>query len=654
MKVVPINNNEKKLNNEDSALVNDLREDDNSNNEKKIKFYRSISCCLTTVISLSIVLSILFITAVWVSTFSASLISLADSNRRNEFNKLELYFRQTVGGIESFGKTASEVLSRELEFYDLNKTENLLYGLYKAEYINTKGLSYFIFIVDADGNGVGFNRPEVANFLPGVTGIMGLVYPKITGDQFWFYFCKDFPKKEFCERAPLTAPDMAAPAGGNNKMVYSLATSYFGQTVWTPTYSDPATPGLLHVNMLIAFPTVHKNNGTDNAVFGYDFAASSMNIYLNESTLHLPGAVVIVIETSSDQIVASNTAFTMTCPTGCLEFHYSKDLLNTKEFIKKEKMLNNNVDATEIKQTEEGVSILSGDSFSRSLSHTPSSLKHSSLKIVNNKASFLQKFELGLENKDVTIVGMKLNNFGNWIELVDTKEIVSMTTLIFQTVQQLAKSGKGQVGSFENGFLTISFNAAIDADNHELKGCNLAKALTEKLTQLKDGKSQTTKPLPFTAHFAIVTDSVACGNLGTSEVKSFTIIGNIQKKIQEMLTKNLEFDISITISERVQNEIKEKFLSRCVEEIRFCNNKSQLEDLNVFELGESLHVAMDEWMYEMEQKESKNKWNNYNKGYLLYQEGNIKDALQYFEEHLLRNPNDLVGKKMIQRCQCKN
>ncbi|KAL9648856.1 hypothetical protein ABK040_003786 [Willaertia magna] len=534
MKVLPtgvlyINKNNVENEEKDSLSSNNIKTESGNNNNNEYegeqgKFYRSISCCLTMLICFSIVISILFITVVWVSTFSASLITLADSNRRNEFNKLENYFRQTLKDIENFGETAGGVLSKELQYYDLKKTEDLMFSLWKAQYLNTNGLEYFIFVVDADGIALGFSRPETpGSYGDDVFTTMVLLHPNISGpNHFYMYVCKDFFNKNYCDRGPLKSPDIVVDSSGNNVILYQMAIPYIGQKIWTPLYSDAATPGLLHMNMLYAFNTTYVNK--DNAVFGYDFAATSMGIYLNESTLHLPGAVVFVIETPTGQIVASNDVMTST-----------------------------------------------------------------------------------------------------------------------------SKSGKGQVGSFENGFITISFNAAIKSDNHGLKGCKTATSLTEKLPRLTEEKTK--GPLPFIIHCAVVTDSVACGNLGTSEVKSFSIIGNIQKKMQEMLTKNLELDIPITISGKVQKVIKEQFTTRPIETISFCNNQCQPENINVFELGEVLHVAMDEWMYEMEQKESKNKWNNYNEGYNLYMDGKYGDASQKFKEHLLRNPNDKVGKKMLDICQ---
>ncbi|KAL9648841.1 hypothetical protein ABK040_003772 [Willaertia magna] len=643
MKVVPVNfGSDDQFEGTANALVQDYRED----TDKKIKFYKSISCCLTTVISLSIVLSILFITAIWVSTFSASLITLADSNRRNEFNKLETYLRQTIKEIESYGQTVNGVLSKELDFKNLNKTENLVFSLFKSQYINTNGMVYLIWVADKDGNMVGFFNPFGSR---PVNAVMILQYASITGQKLYYYYCYNFFTKGYCDRS--SVPNQITATSGSQIRLYKLAIPSLGKTIWSPSYYDASTPGILHINMLTAFNTTYINDGKDNAVFAYDFAALSMRNYLNESTLHLPGVVAFVLETSTGKNVASNENIITTFVNGSsnVAYKYSTNLQSTNDFLLKEKDTEVAV-PIENKHPEEKGALYATDS-SHSLSNPTSSLRRSRLSSsfkFNGGASFLSKFELGLENKDVTVVCLKLNSFESWLETADNKEIISTTSLIFQTVQQLAKPAKGQVGNIENGFIFISFNAAIKAENHEIKGCNIARNLIDKLKQLNEGN--TINPLPFTMYCAIVTDAVACGNLGTHEVKTFTINGSIQKKIQRMLKKNSEYGISITISEKLQNVITDKYSSRRIENIKFCNNKGQFEDLFVFELGESLHVDMDEWMYEMEKKESKNKWNDYNAGYQLYLDGNYQEALKKFEEYLQRDPYDKICTKMIELC----
>ncbi|KAL9648845.1 hypothetical protein ABK040_003775 [Willaertia magna] len=512
MKVVPTTTGTN-CNNEDPGLLIYNEEE-----VKKIRFYKSIGCCLTTVISLSIVLSIIFITAVWVSTFSASLTTLAESNRRNEFNKLETYLRQTIKDIENYGQMANRVLSKELEFYDLNKTDNLIFSMFKALFINTKGMIYLIWVADKDGNLLGVFNPIGSR--PGVDAILILQYAGITGSDLHYYYCYNFLNQEYCERNAFGkyfkviitkatyqyktgSPNEVSAISGSQILLYNMAIPYLGKTIWSPSYYDASTPGLLHINMVTAFNTTYVNNGKNNAIFAYDFAALTMTNYLNESTLHLPEPVVFVLETSTGKNLASNEILTIKPINGSssfdFEYNYSKNLQSTKI---EEKMLKENV--AEIEHSLGSKAPTNNSNSSRSISRT--SLQLSSSFKFNNTPSFLHRFELGLENKVVTIVGLRLNNFESWMESVDNKEVINVTTLIFQIVQQLAKPGKGQ-------------------------------------------------------------------------------------------------------------------------------------------------VVVDEWMYEMQQKGPKDKWNNYNTGYDLYMKGQYKEALQKFEEHKLQYPNDKVCKKMIKLCQ---
>ncbi|KAL9644111.1 hypothetical protein ABK040_005577 [Willaertia magna] len=100
---------------------------------------------------------------------------------------------------------------------------------------------------------------------------------------------------------------------------------------------------------------------------------------------------------------------------------------------------NNNNSEKRLKDSGAVVLIYNASSLSHSLSNATVFFKTNLSFKMNTNASFLQKFELGLENKVVTIVGLKLNNFDNCMDTVtDNKEIVSVMTN-FSNLQQLAK-----------------------------------------------------------------------------------------------------------------------------------------------------------------------------------------------------------------------
>ncbi|KAL9651741.1 hypothetical protein ABK040_013997 [Willaertia magna] len=188
------------------------------------------------------------------------------------------------------------------------------------------------------------------------------------------------------------------------------------------------------------------------------------------------------------------------------------------------------------------------------------------------KGSSLQRFEIGLEKKDITILGIRITSLVNWNEL-DCETIVKMTSDVYKIVNQVSKSSKGQVGNFDGDVLTLTFNGAISQSNHQIRACNAA-------------------------------------------------------------------------AQNVQEFTDELFSSRVIDIISF-----KEEDVEVFELGESLSVEMDEWMYEMKQSESKNKWEDYNKAYKLYKEGKYSEAIVRFKDCLMNRENDLIVKKMLLQCQ---
>ncbi|KAF0973953.1 hypothetical protein FDP41_007037 [Naegleria fowleri] len=71
----------------------------------------------------------------------------------------------------------------------------------------------------------------------------------------------------------------------------------------------------------------------------------------------------------------------------------------------------------------------------------------------------------------------------------------------------------------------------------------------------------------------------------------------------------------------------------------------------VYELGGSLTVSQDEWMYELADQQKKNKWNSYNQACQLYFEKDYRGALEMFQEFYQSNTNDKPAEHMIRLCE---
>ncbi|KAL9642384.1 hypothetical protein ABK040_007380 [Willaertia magna] len=291
-----------------------------------------------------------------------------------------------------------------------------------------------------------------------------------------------------------------------------------------------------------------------------------------------------------------------------------------------------------------------------------SSNNHSSLK--SNKVmpltSLMQKFELGVERKEITVLGLKIASFDLLLREFSLQSLFNFISEMFEVVQKLEKSSKSQIGNFDNGILPLIFNGGISLTDHVLKAAKTAELLKKKLEEMtKKWKKVTDNNASMSMNnfycelpIAIVTETVVCGNIGTNDSKAFTVLGGY-KNLAEVFKVNDKYKIAITLNERANKVCSTNFYTRPLEVITLQNDLNLCELNKIYELGESSEIAMDEWMYELQQQETKGKWNVYNEGYRLFEEGKYYRALEKFREFSEKNPDDFVVSNLIVLCECE-
>ncbi|KAL9651740.1 hypothetical protein ABK040_013996 [Willaertia magna] len=225
-----------------------------------LRFYRSINFCLTSIISVSILLSIIFITLVWITTFAASVVTLANSNRNHEFNKLQTYLIQSIKEIDNLGVTMSKTLSLDLNYTNLLRTENQMFKIYKGEEINHPTMLATIYCGLENGDSMG-----IINY----NGVVSMIWV-VNRKDFW-YECYNHTKTEYCVRKPYEKPDAVVPANGTY-YVGKFAFENFGKIAWMPSYTDAAIPGTVFMTLTTSFYTVANNN--QKVWFAYDITTN--------------------------------------------------------------------------------------------------------------------------------------------------------------------------------------------------------------------------------------------------------------------------------------------------------------------------------------------------------------------------------------------
>ncbi|KAG2389173.1 hypothetical protein C9374_014573 [Naegleria lovaniensis] len=288
----------------------------------------------------------------------------------------------------------------------------------------------------------------------------------------------------------------------------------------------------------------------------------------------------------------------------------------------------------------------------------------------SSKLATSSMFKIGFEKRKISSLMVLLDGFNYWVKHINFHDITHLLTDIFEVVQKACSNGGAHIGSFENETLLLSWNATEKVKDHEQQAVRVGWFLKEKLASLpttkwakKDIFDNQKLLIKFTPRFAVCTQTCHCGNVGTRNSKTFTIVGSSSNNLQSMLRKARGLKLSMVITETTNEEVKAHYFTRYV------GNKSMIvEDvvaspsikkikktskMKIFEVLESSSVNMDEWMYELQSKEQRNKWGAYNMGCKAFEEGNYDRSLEYFREHESKFKNDLPTLRMIDKCERK-
>ena len=257
------------------------------------------------------------------------------------------------------------------------------------------------------------------------------------------------------------------------------------------------------------------------------------------------------------------------------------------------------------------------------------------------------KFSLYLEKRMVSFVFLYLEDLSKNLREMGFKEVLHFVSDIFEQLDVVSRTSGGQVGPFENDTFQLSFNAANNQSNHEKKALSACTLLQKRMDTLKEKKmSESSKRVTLTLfpyRMCVLTQDCCCGNVGTRASKNFTIISSVRHNAELLLQIAYNLDVLVVVSDKFYNSSSTDYQMRYIATQRIVSDSfytweqratepNQTHNIRVYELGEDNHVGMDEWMYELEQKERKNTWTKYRQACKLFFDGKYEDALVLFED----------------------
>ncbi|EFC47106.1 predicted protein [Naegleria gruberi] len=288
-------------------------------------------------------------------------------------------------------------------------------------------------------------------------------------------------------------------------------------------------------------------------------------------------------------------------------------------------------------------------------------LKNSLRKSVSDSKSSM--FKIGMESKDISACLIYLDGIEDWFSILDNNEVIRLMSELFEILQQTSSKSGAYLGSFENQSIVISLNSVSEVKQHCQKSLLFSFKLYDRLQQLSkkwknDRIFEQNSDLiqNFSFRIAVHSQTSKCGNYGTRESKVFTIMSSLSQNLQRMMKHAMKFNISFIISEIIHSQ-SEQFSSRFVGRKQFlletsCSliSKQKGQKINLFEIGELQDTLTDEWMYELKDKERKNRWVDYNKAFSYYlQETQLEVAKNIMKDFMEHNPNDLPAKYLYKK-----
>lgn len=208
-------------------------------------------------------------------------------------------------------------------------------------------------------------------------------------------------------------------------------------------------------------------------------------------------------------------------------------------------------------------------------------------------AAAVSIFQLGISERKIVSAILYLDGFLKLCQEREENEIVIFLSEIFKLLQRLSSGGGCQIGSLENDFITMTWNGTHDVQSPEETALKSMIRLEE---QLKSLKKNSNFPQELNFRIAISSQSCKCGNIGTKEMKSFSILGPYKQNLEKLVKFGTNLDVQLLVMEKIFAKCSQIYHFRC---IGWSGNELEFDGIPpgvaIYQVGSALQVESDEW-----------------------------------------------------------
>jgi len=270
------------------------------------------------------------------------------------------------------------------------------------------------------------------------------------------------------------------------------------------------------------------------------------------------------------------------------------------------------------------------------------------------------QLKLGGEKREMTAVFTDIRSFSTISEaLGDPEKLVGLLNFYLTRMSDIVLEHQGTIDKYEGDAIIAFFGAPVRVSNHAQLACRsviaMKKAEAEiNLQALEQGLITRTvmetlaargiikssdDPSPLFTRIGVNTGEMVVGNMGTSSMMDYTIMGNAVNLAARLEGVNKQYRTGgILISEDTRQHIGDEFVLRRLSRVRVVGVNAPIR------LYELLDIACEAPPLLLEMAES------WERGFTLYETRSFAEAQNIFREIYEKNSADLAAKMYMQRC----
>ena len=242
-----------------------------------------------------------------------------------------------------------------------------------------------------------------------------------------------------------------------------------------------------------------------------------------------------------------------------------------------------------------------------------------------------------LVKKGVAVLFVNVRGFQSTLNPLNTNDGLSLCDKIARAVVKEAREQKGVVSQFHGDHFLITFNASLAAASPAKRAAIAGVKISEALK---------THNLKVT--FGVSFGTATCGNTGCTELKGYSVIGQVvaQAAAMERLAK--------LFNERSSGEIKGLATDNCALDME-CEVFFQAVDFVAIPAPTLVLAIMglksskeEEWMYKLQETESKDPFRAVNSGFRALLNGDVAAAKAALEQRVGQSA-DAFGAAQLQK-----